>query len=323
MRITKQRLETKHIAIKEYHETEGWSIRQMCRLMNISRSGYFKWLGREVPASESENLEIAQLVQEYDDRLNHILGYRRMTLFINHYNGTAYNRKRIRRIMRAMKIQSVIRKKGKQYTRRSGTETAENILKRNFLADKPNEKWATDVTEFKWYEGKAVKKLYLSAIIDLYDRSIVSYVISARNDNNLVFRTFDKAIALNPGATPIFHSDRGFQYTSKSFKYKLQENGMTQSMSRVGHCIDNGPIEGFWGILKAEMYKLQTFTSRSDLQAAIVKYIHFYNEERLQERFHGQTPMQVRIAALNTDNPEQYPIPFNPRIAKFKAKFAA
>ena len=323
MRLTKQRLETKHIAIKESHEAEGWSIRQMCRLMNISRSGYFKWLGREIPSSESENIEIAQLVQEYDDRLNHILGYRRMTLFINHYNGTAYNRKRIRRIMKVLKIQSVIRKKAKQYTRCSGAETAENILKRNFLADKPNEKWATDVTEFKWYEGKAVKKLYLSAIIDLYDRSIVSYVISARNDNKLVFRTFDKAIALNPGATPIFHSDRGFQYTGKSFKYKLQENGMTQSMSRVGHCIDNGPIEGFWGIVKSEMYKLQTFTSRNDLQAAIVKYIHFYNEERLQERFHGQTPMQVRNAALNTDSPKQYPIPFNPRIAKFKAKFAA
>jgi len=295
----------------------------MCRLMDISRSGYFKWLTRKVPASENENYEIAQLVQEYDERLNHILGYRRMTLFINHYNGTTYNRKRIRRIMKALKIQSVIRKKGKRHTRRSGVETAGNILQRNFLADKPNEKWATDVTEFKWYEGTAVKKLYLSAIIDLYDRSIVSYVISARNDNRLVFRTFDKAIALNPGARPIFHSDRGFQYTSKAFGLKLVEQGMIQSMSRVGHCIDNGPIEGFWGIIKSEMYKLQTFTSRNDLQTAIAGYIHFYNEERLQERFHGQAPMQVRRAALNKDNLEKYPIPFNPRIAKFKAKFVA
>ncbi len=91
----------------------------------------------------------------------------------------------------------------------------------------------------------------------------------------------------------------------------------------MGYCIDNGQIKDFCGILKSEMYKLKTFTIISDLQAAIVKYIHFYNEEHLQERFNGQTPMQVRTAALNTDNPKQYPIPFNPRIAKFKAKFIA
>ena len=99
------------------------------------------------------------------------------------------------------------------------------------------------MTEFK-VPGKK-KKLYLSAIIDLYDRYPVSYAVSARNDNKLVFKTFDKAIALNPCAKPIFHSDRGFQYTSKMFKKKLVKQEMRQSMSRVGHCIDNGPTEGF------------------------------------------------------------------------------
>ena len=101
----------------------------------------------------------------------------------------------------------------------------------------------TDVTEFK-VPGEA-KKLYLSAIIDLYDRYPVAYVISARNDNRLVFKTFDKAIKENPDVKPIFHSDRGFQYTSKMFKKKLEKQEMKQSMSRVGHCIDNGPTEGF------------------------------------------------------------------------------
>ena len=99
-----------------------------------------------------------------------------------------------------------------------------------------------------------VHKLYLSAILDLCDRRIVSYVLSERNDNPLVYKTFDKAVKANPDAHPLFHSDRGFQYTSRAFHHKLQQAGMAQSMSRVAHCIDNGPMEGFWGILKRERY---------------------------------------------------------------------
>ena len=132
--------------------------------------------------------------------------------------------------------------------------TAQNRLHREFWAGHPNEKWLTDVTEFKWYEGPIIHKLYLSAILDLCDRRIVSYVIRDRNDNKLVFDTLDKAVLENPNAHPLFHSDRGFQYTSRTFHKKLLDAGMTQSMSRVGRCIDNGPMEGFWGILKREEY---------------------------------------------------------------------
>lgn len=91
-----------------------------------------------------------------------------------------------------------------------------------------------------------IRKLYLSAILDLYDRYPVAFVISGRNDNRLVFKTFDKAIKENPTAKPMFHSDRGFQYTNKHFQKKLNDNDMVQSMSRAGHCIDNGAVEGFW-----------------------------------------------------------------------------
>ena len=105
------------------------------------------------------------------------------------------------------------------------------------------------MTEFKWYEGIEIHKLYLSAILDLCDRRIVSYVLSEHNDNPLVYKTFDKAVKANPEAHPLFHSDRGFQYTSRAFHHKLVQAGMTQSMSRAAHCIDNGPMEGFWGIL--------------------------------------------------------------------------
>ena len=162
--------------------------------------------------------------------------------------------KRVLRICRARDIRSTVKYNNRGCTRsaKNPQHLAENLLDRQFYAAKPNEKWLTDVTEFKWYEGIVVHKVYLSAILDLYDRRIVAYVIGERNDNPLVFKTFDKAVAANPNAHPLFHSDRGFQYTNRTFHTKLEKAGMTQSMSRVAHCIDNGPMEGFCGILKPE-----------------------------------------------------------------------
>lgn len=243
-----------------------------------------------------------------------------MTRWINKLNSKHYNRKRIRRIMKMLGIKSVIRRKKSKYKKSKAEITAENLLARNFNATKPNEKWATDVTEFKVVGSK--KKLYLSAIIDLYDRSIVSYVINTRNDNNIVFETYEKAIKNNLGATPILHSDRGFQYTSKVFQSKLKEANITQSMSRVGRCIDNGPTEGFWGIIKSEMYYLNKYHSHKELKEAIENYINFYNNERLQARFNDKTPMEVRTEALNSvSNPTIYLIKENKRIQKYYAQF--
>ena len=295
----------------------------MCKQLGVTRAAYYKWLMRDVSEAEKENEIIAQLIQEYDDRFNHILGYRRMTAWINRLNGTNYSRNRIHRIMKKLNIHSVIRRKKKKYVNSTPETTAENTLSRDFNAEYPNQKWATDVTEFKWYEGPIVHKLYLSAILDLYDRSIVAYVVSSRNDNKLVFDTFEQAIRANPNAHPLFHSDRGFQYTSKAFQFKLSQQAMKQSMSRVAHCIDNCPTEGFWGILKAEMYYLSKFKNEAELRDAIDKYIHFYNYERFQERYGTRTPMEVRNAALASDIPAQFPIAENMRIQRYKAKFAA
>ena len=188
----------------------------MCEHLRVKRAAYYKWLKRTVPEAEKENEIIAQLILEYDDRFQHILGYRRMTDWINRLNGTHYSRNRIHRIMKKLNIHSIIRRKKKKYMTTTTETTAENILNRDFNAEIPNQKWATDVTEFKWYEGPMVHKLYLSAILDLYDRSIVAYIVSSRNDNKLVFDTFEKAVLANPDAHPLFHSDRGFQYTGKA-----------------------------------------------------------------------------------------------------------
>jgi transposase InsO family protein len=321
VRIGKVRHESKYLAINHFHLEKNWSIEWMCKQLEISRAAYYKWLHREIPEQESENQKLAELIKEYDERFNHILGYRRMTAWINRFNHTNYSQNRIHRIMKKLDIHSVIRRKKKKYKSSTPETTAENKLKRDFYATAPNQKWATDVTEFK-IPGKK-KKLYLSAILDLYDRYPVSYMISCRNDNRLVFKTFDKAIESNPHAKPVFHSDRGFQYTSKFFQKKLRDQEIEQSMSRVGHCIDNGPTEGFWGIIKTEMYQMYDITDESSLRFAIKDYLRFYIEERPQNRYQCKTPLEVRTEALSASKPIEYPIPINKRIEKYKKKWCA
>ena len=293
----------------------------MCKQLEISRAAYYKWIHREMPEQESENMKLAELIKEYDERFNHILGYRRMTSWINHFNHTNYKKKRVHRIMKKLGIHAVIRKKKKKYASAKPETIAENKLNRDFNATTPNEKWVTDVTEFKVPGEK--KKLYLSAILDLYDRYPVAYVIGTRNNNHLVFKTFDKAMAANPDAKPLFHSDRGFQYTSKVFQRKLMKYKIKQSMSRVGHCIDNGPTEGFWGIIKSEMYQMYNITDEASLRAALHNYMRFYSEERPQDRYHCKTPLEVRKEALSAVTPVLYPIAENKRIKKYKEKWIA
>ena len=198
------------------------------------------------------------------------------------------------RICRSRGIKSTIKYSNHGCTRNAENPQylAENILDRDFHAEKPNEKWLTDVTEFKWYENGEKRKIYLSAILDLYDRRIVSYAIRDNNDNPLVYDTFDAAIKANPDAHPIFHSDRGFQYTNRVFHTKLEAAGMSQSMSRVAHCIDNGPMEGFWGILKRERYYGNKFTDKESLVNMIEDYICYYNTVRLQRNLGVLTPME-------------------------------
>jgi len=280
-------------AIREDHEESGGPIDEACKLLHVSRSGYHKWASGKLSPRVAENKALAEKVEqihiESPDK-----GYRRINDELRHDHGIHVNDKRVLRICRAKGIKSTIKYSSHVCTRRAKNPQyiAENLLNRRFHADKPNEKWLTDVTEFKWYAGAEVHKLYLSAILDLYDRRIVAYAISERNDNPLVFKTFDKAVKANPDAHPLFHSDRGFQYTNRAFHHKLEQAGMTQSMSRVAHCIDNGPMEGFWGILKRERYYGKRFTSKQELRRMIESYIHYYNTRRVQRNLGVLTPME-------------------------------
>lgn len=258
----------------------------------MARAGYYRWLSGKKCKREMDNLRIAEIVEkihaDYPDK-----GYRRIKDDIAHDYGMTVSDRRVLRICRSLDIKSTIKYRNNGAVRRGSPQhTAENHLDRQFRASKPNEKWVTDVTEFKYYVGPAVYRLYLSAILDLYDRRIVSYVIRDCNNNALVFDTFDIAVAANPDAHPLFHSDRGFQYTNREFYTKLRTAGMTQSMSRVGKCIDNGPMEGFWGILKRERYYGKRFESRDDLVHMIENYIAYYNNRRVQRNLGVLTPME-------------------------------
>ena len=263
----------------------------MCEIAGISRSAYYKWLHREKSKNELQNENLLVLIKEAYEERDGILGYRQITIKLRREHNLKINYKRIYRLMKIVGLKSVCRKKKYNYIKSTPEVTAENVLNRDFSAENTCEKWLTDVTEFKYGDAK---KAYLSAILDLGDRSIVSYVIGHSNNNALVFETFDLAVAAHPNAKPIFHSDRGFQYTSKIFKSKLDKAGMIQSMSRVSRCIDNGPMEGFWGILKPEMYYLHKFNDYESLKEAIEEYICYYNNERYQRRLNCMTPLEYR-----------------------------
>lgn len=288
--------EDSYIAIQYLNKTENYPIYKLCGKLHICRSAYYKWQKREPNQHQKINEQLVEWIKELYEEQNGILGYRQMTITVNRVHETNYNTKRIRRLMQILHLQSVCRKKKYNYIKSTPEVTAENVLNREFYADAPNEKWLTDVTEFKYYVGVEVKKLYLSAILDLYDRRIVAYKIGASNNNQLVFETLDEAVANNTSAHPLLHSDRGFQYTNKVFHKKLMKVGIRQSMSRVGRCIDNGPMEGYWGILKSEMYYLKRFTSKEELTKAIENYILFYNTKRYQLKLKCMTPMEFHSA---------------------------
>ena len=275
-----------------YRHREKYSISEMCRFFDVSRRGYYDYVKRI--DTLAWDLPLAEKIRECQERSHSTYGYRRVHIWLER-QGIHKNPKTILRVMQKYNLLSVVRRK-KYRNYGAHLHRYPNLLNRDFHADKPNEKWLTDVTEFKYYVGTEIRKLYLSAILDLYDRRIVTYKIMESNNNELVFSTFDEAVRLNPDAHPIFHSDRGFQYTNKLFHQKLTDAGMIQSMSRVGRCIDNGPMEGWWGILKSEMYYLRKFTDKTELISAIEEYITYYNTRRYQIKLSSMTPMEYHEA---------------------------
>nr|WP_245705635.1 IS3 family transposase [Aliicoccus persicus] len=282
-RVRGQRI---HQAITELH-SEGYSISELCEVANISRQAYYKYKKRLKPKAEVENENIARCIAELYIKHKGVPGYRMMRHLVNRQLNTSYSPKRILRIMRIMNFKSVTRKKRMVRTMKSGYFKAENLLGRQFIS------------EFKLKNGR---RIFMCAIIDLFDNSIVAHRFSHINNNKLVFETLESGLSDNKGASPMIHSDRGFQYTSYGCKKLLKAHGMTQSMSRVGKCIDNGPMESFFGKLKTERYHLvrksEGYQTYQQLVNDLDTYIHFYNNERPQDVLSGLTPFELRNIAV-------------------------
>ena len=221
-------------------------------------------------------------------------GYRRITTELHNRN-IPLNHKTVQRLMKEMGIICRVRmKKYRSYKGEVG-KIAPNRLERDFNAEKPNQKWVTDVTEFQLFG----QKLYLSPILDLHSRDIVSYTISDRPVLPMVITMLEKAFATIPDNTDLLlHSDQGWQYQHKKYQRMLKEKGIRQSMSNKGNCLDNAVMENFFGLLKSELLYLQEFESMDHFKRELITYLDYYNNRRIKARLKGLPPALHRQQAL-------------------------
>ena len=217
-------------------------------------------------------------------------GYRRITATLNNA-GEKINHKTVQRLMGELQIKSTVRPKKYRSYRGQVGKIAPNRLKRDFQAHRPNQKWVTDVTEFK----VAGEKLYLSPVMDLYNGEIVAYQTSKRPTFDMVTGMLDKAFSrLSSHVRLTLHSDQGWQYQMENYRHRLRQHSVKQSMSRKGNCLDNAAMESFFGTLKSEFFYTEHFDSVGQLQSGLDEYIHYYNHDRIKLKLNGMSPVDYR-----------------------------
>ena len=268
----------------------------LLKVAGVAKSTYFYHIANMNKINELEGEIKNQIITIFNENKGRY-GYRRITLELKN-RGFNVNHKRVQRIMKESGIQSIQRPK-RRYNSYKGTigKVAKNLLKRDFKADKPNQKWATDITEFKINN----EKLYLSPIVDLFNGEIVSYNLSKHPVFHQVVDMLEKAFKKIPNNTNlILHSDQGWQYQMKKYQYMLKKKGIRQSMSRKGNCLDNACAENFFGLLKSELYyiKENEYNSIEELEKDIIEYIEYYNNRRIKSKLKGMAPVQYRIHSL-------------------------
>ena len=221
-------------------------------------------------------------------------GYRRITTEV-HNHGFSINHKTVQRLMKELGLVCRVRiKKYRSYKGEVG-KIAPNLLNRNFYAEKPNQKWVTDVTEFSLFG----QKMYLSPILDLHNGYLVSYTISDRPVLGMITSMLEKAFETIPDGTGlILHSDQGWQYQHKQYQRMLRRKGIRQSMSRKGNCLDNAVMENFFGLLKSELLYLQEFRSLDHFKQELVDYLDYYNNRRIKAKLKGLPSAIHRQQAL-------------------------
>ena len=262
-------------------------------IAQLPRATFYYHVGHQAEPDKYKRAkeELAAVYHEHKGRY----GYRRITMELRD-RGFTLNHKTVQRLMKELGLVCRVRmKKYKSYKGEVG-KAAPDLLQRDFEAVKPNQKWVTDVTEFSLFG----EKLYLSPILDLCSRDVVSYALSDKPVLSMVTKMLDKAFVQIPDDTElILHSDQGWHYQHKQYQRMLKGKGIRQSMSRKGNCLDNAVIENFFGLLKSELLYLQNFQSMEHFKAELVSYLDYYNTRRRKAKLGGLPPALHRLQALS------------------------
>jgi len=262
----------------------------MCKLFELNRSDYYKYLQKPVPERKTEDEILKTKIWSVFEKAKQCYGSPRVHAELQ-AKGEAVSRKRVARIMKENKIISISKKRFKATTNsRHSLPICPNLLNQNFQAEAPNQKWVGDITYISTSEGW----VYLASVIDLYSRQIVGWQVGERITAELVTKAFQQAYwKRKPEAGLIFHSDRGSQYASSGFQKLLKTLSVKQSMSAKGNCYDNALAESFFGKLKTEFANHQKFNSREEAKSGIFHYIEiFYNRERRHSSLNYLSPLQ-------------------------------
>jgi len=261
----------------------------LLRAAGLARSSFYYQL-KALQAGDKHG-ELKSKIREIFNRHRGRYGYRRITAELKRH-GMGINHKTVQKLMVAMQLKSTVRPKRYRAFDGAVAQTAPNRLQRDFNAAQPNEKWVTDVTEFKVNQ----RKLYLSPVMDLFNREIVSYEIAERPLPTMIESMLNKALdRLGPHQMPTLHSDQGWQYRMPAFRKRLQQSRVVQSMSRKGNCLDNAAMESFFATLKCEMFHVSEFDSVETLKQALHDYIHYYNVDRIKLGLGGLSPVEYRM----------------------------
>ena len=221
-------------------------------------------------------------------------GYRRVHLELSNQH-RYLDPKTVQKLMGQLGLKSLVRPKRYQSYKGGIGKVAPNLLERNFAASKPNQKWVTDVTEFN-IRGE---KVYLSPILDLYNQEIISYEIADRPQISSVMQMLQSAFKqLGPKDKPMLHSDQGWQYQMGFYQQAIKKQGITQSMSRKGNCLDNAVMENWFGIMKTEFFYRRRFESIESFKTELKEYIHYYNHDRIKQKLKGLSPVHYRTQSL-------------------------
>ncbi|MBC3366563.1 IS3 family transposase [Pseudomonas sp. SWRI154] len=267
---------------------EHFMLDELLLAADLPRSTYY--YQAKVMAGGNRLAPLKAAIQSIQDAHKGRYGYRRMTAALRN-EGLIVNSKTVRRLMDELGLKCTVRPKKYRSYRGLMGEASPNTLARDFEAEQPNQKWVTDVTEFK----VAGEKLYLSPVLDLYNGEIVAYQTATRPRYCLVGDMLEKALEQLPeAAKPMLHSDQGWHYRYPDYRERLEKAGLDQSMSRKGNCLDNATMESFFGTLKSEYFYRERFDNVAQLQAGLDEYIHYYNHDRIKMKLGGLSPVAYR-----------------------------